>query len=73
MEKKITEIRKRDIRNALVDFCDRFGGQSKASKIMEGVVPLLAKLLTRTGNSSATTCGARLPAKSVCKTRSGRL
>lgn len=37
MEKKITEIRKRDIRNALVDFCDRFGGQSKASKIMEGV------------------------------------
>lgn len=37
MIKQITDIRKRDIKNALIDFCDRFGGQNRASKILDGV------------------------------------
>lgn len=37
MDKRITDIRKSDIKNALIDFCDRFGGQNKAAKILDGV------------------------------------
>ena len=37
MEAKVTDIRKRDIQNALADYCARYGGQSKAAKILEGV------------------------------------
>lgn len=37
MEARVTEIRKRDIQNALADYCARYGGQSKASKILDGV------------------------------------
>ena len=37
METRVTEIRKRDIQNALADYCARYGGQSKASKILDGV------------------------------------
>lgn len=37
MEAKVTDIRKRDIQNALADYCARYGGQSKAAKILDGV------------------------------------
>ena len=37
METKLTDIRKRDIQNALADYCARYGGQNKAAKILDGV------------------------------------
>ena len=33
----LTEIRKRDIQNALADYCARYGGQNKAAKILDGI------------------------------------
>ncbi|MBR3648275.1 MAG: ATP-binding protein [Paludibacteraceae bacterium] len=37
METKLTDIRKKDIQSALADYCARYGGQSKAAKILDGV------------------------------------
>ena len=37
METKLTDIRKRDIQNALADYCARYGGQNKAAKILDGI------------------------------------
>lgn len=35
--KEITEIRKANIQQALMEYCERFGGQNKAARLMEGV------------------------------------
>ena len=37
MKTEMTNIQKKDIQIALADYCARYGGQNRASKILEGV------------------------------------